>query len=33
VNNIAVEDSAGQIISQAEYYDPNNFFPGGCTAP
>jgi serine/threonine-protein kinase len=33
VDNIAVEDSAGQIISQAEYYDPNNFFPGGCTAP
>jgi len=33
VNNIAVADSAGQVISQAEYYDPNNLFPGGCTPP
>lgn len=33
VNNIAVSDSIGQTIAQAEYYDPNNFFPGGCTSP
>ncbi|MGD8804359.1 MAG: protein kinase [Chloroflexota bacterium] len=33
VNNIAVSDSSGQTISQAEYYDPNNYFPGGCTSP
>jgi hypothetical protein len=33
VNNIAVSDSSGQTISQPEYYDPDNFFPGGCTSP
>jgi methionine-rich copper-binding protein CopC len=31
VNNISVSDSSGQTISQPEYFDPNNLFPGGCT--
>ncbi len=33
VNNVSVEDATGQAISQAEYYDPNALFPGGCTPP
>ncbi len=33
VNNISVSDSSGQTISQPEFYDPNNLFPGGCTTP
>lgn len=33
VNDVAVADSTGQVIDGAEYYDPDNFFPGGCTSP
>jgi tRNA A-37 threonylcarbamoyl transferase component Bud32/flagellar basal body-associated protein FliL len=33
VNDVSVQDATGQTISQAEYYDPHNLFPGGCTPP
>jgi tRNA A-37 threonylcarbamoyl transferase component Bud32 len=33
VNNISVQDATGFAISQDEFYDPNNYFEGGCTPP
>lgn len=33
VNNVTVSDSGGNVLSDNLYYDPNNFFEGGCTPP
>ena len=33
VNNISVQDATGFTISAAEYFDPDNYFEGGCTSP
>jgi hypothetical protein len=33
VNNISVQDATGFAISRAEFYDPHNYFEGGCTPP
>lgn len=32
VNTITVEDGAGQVLSEAKFYDPNFLFEGGCVA-